>query len=202
MEDDSSTFKLVLLGEGRCGKTSLLVRYIHDTFSDKQQSTVQAAQIEKDLLIGRRKVTLSIWDTAGQERFHALGPIYYRGANGAVLVYDITDPDSFVKVRDWVKELRVECGPDIVLVIVGNKIDLMKDKRVDIEEAKGYAESIGASHLLSSAKSGKGVEDIFLEVTKAILTKQNNAAASAAAAIQPKKAIEIIDEPVESKKCC
>lgn len=127
-----------------------------------------------------------------------MGPIYYRGANGAILVYDITDPDSFVKVRDWVKELRVECGPDMVLVIVGNKIDLMKDQRVDMEDAKSYASSIGAEHLLSSAKSGKGVEEIFLEVTKKILSKRKEETLNTST----KPTIEIVDEPNGQKKCC
>ena len=86
--------------------------------------------MSKRLNIRGKRVTLSIWDTAGQERFHALGPIYYRDANGAVLVYDITDADSFIKVKNWVKELRKMLGNDISLIIVGNKIDLEKQRRV------------------------------------------------------------------------
>lgn len=82
------------------------------------------------------RVNLAIWDTAGQEKFHALGPIYYRSSNGAVLVYDITDQDSFQKVKNWVKELRKMLGTDICLVIVGNKSDLEKDRTVDLEEAE------------------------------------------------------------------
>ena len=78
-----------------------------------------------------KRVNLSIWDTAGQERFHALGPIYYRDANGAVLVYDITDADSFTKVKTWIKELRKMLGNDISLAIAGNKIDLEKQRHVD-----------------------------------------------------------------------
>lgn len=81
---------------------------------------------------------MSIWDTAGQEKFHALGPIYYRSSNGAVLVYDITDQDSFQKVKNWVKELRKMLGTDICLVIVGNKSDLNKDRTVELEEAERY----------------------------------------------------------------
>ena len=78
-----------------------------------------------------KRVNLSIWDTAGQERFHALGPIYYRDENGAVLVYDITDADSFTKVKTWIKELRKMLGNDISLAIAGNKIDLEKQRHVD-----------------------------------------------------------------------
>ena len=106
------------------GKTCLCLRYVHGTFSSEQESTIQATYLEKRLNVGRRAVSLNIWDTAGQERFHALGPIYYRDSHGAVLVYDITDRDSFTKVRHWVKELRKIVGQSIVLVIAGNKADM------------------------------------------------------------------------------
>ena len=115
---------VVLLGEGRVGKTCLCLRYVNNTFSSEQESTIQATYLEKRLNVGQRAVTLNIWDTAGQERFHALGPIYYRDSHGAVLVYDITDRDSFTKVRHWVKELRKIVGQAIVLVIAGNKADM------------------------------------------------------------------------------
>jgi len=119
-----------------------------------------------------------IWDTAGQERFHALGPIYYRDANGALLVYDITDRDSFTKVRNWVKELRKIVGRDIVLVICGNKFDLDKQRQVDDNEAKEYSESVNAIHLLCSAKTGKGVDNAFLELTKGMLKVAESATSS------------------------
>lgn len=83
-----------------------------------------------------KRVNLAIWDTAGQEKFHALGPIYYRSSNGAILVYDLTDEESFQKVKLWVKELRKILGTDICLVIVGNKTDLEKDRNVNLEEAE------------------------------------------------------------------
>jgi Ras-related protein Rab-21 len=96
-------FKVVLLGEGRVGKTSILLRYTKGEYSDRQVSTLQASYLDKRVSIGRSAEQLSIWDTAGQERFHALGPIYYRDASGALLVDDITDAESFNKVKNWVK---------------------------------------------------------------------------------------------------
>jgi Ras-related protein Rab-21 len=173
----SVAFKVVLLGEGRVGKTCLCLRYCRGSFRDGQESTIQATYLDKRLNIGQRSVKLMIWDTAGQERFHALGPIYYRDAQGALLVYDITDRDSFTKVRKWVTELRRIVGRNIVLVIAGNKSDLMKRCQVDLDEAKTYAESVGAAHVLVSAKSGKNVEQAFLEITKEMLkgeAKRNN----------------------------
>ena len=105
-------------------------------------STLQASYLDKRLSMNGQSVSLSIWDTAGQERFHALGPIYYRDADGALLVYDITDFESFQKVRKWVRELRQIVGQDIDITIAGNKIDLEKNRAVSEEEALSYAESV------------------------------------------------------------
>eukprot|EP00911_Craspedida_sp_UC1_P001624 UC1_evm1s1231 len=137
----SQQFKVVLLGEGCVGKTSLVLRYCQNTFNDKHVTTLQASFLKKRMNIGGSRVELAIWDTAGQERFHALGPIYYRESQGAVLVYDITDEDSFQKVKNWVKELRKMLGADIALTICGNKMDLEKNRTVSQVEAEAYAES-------------------------------------------------------------
>jgi Ras-related protein Rab-21 len=174
----TATFKVVLLGEGRVGKTCLCLRYVQNTFSPEQESTIQATFLKKRLNVGRKTVELNIWDTAGQERFHALGPIYYRDSNGALLIYDITDRDSFTKVRNWVRELRKIVGKDIVLLIIGNKEDLEKKRQVDNEEAEQYAKSVGAEHMLVSAKTGKNVEQIFLELTKQMLKMKESANAN------------------------
>ncbi|XP_076297947.1 RAS oncogene family member Rab21 isoform X2 [Lasioglossum baleicum] len=129
-------FKVVLLGEGCVGKTSVALRYVEDKFNDRHISTLQASFLNKKLTINGKKVNLAIWDTAGQEKFHALGPIYYRMSNGAILVYDITDEDTFQKVKNWVKELKKMLGSEISLAIAGNKMDLEKDRSVAIEEAE------------------------------------------------------------------
>eukprot|EP00456_Euglypha_rotunda_P012776 TRINITY_DN13693_c0_g1_i4.p1 TRINITY_DN13693_c0_g1~~TRINITY_DN13693_c0_g1_i4.p1 ORF type:complete len:192 (+),score=10.17 TRINITY_DN13693_c0_g1_i4:121-696(+) len=165
----SVSYKVVLLGEGRVGKTCVCLRYTRGTFSDDQISTSSACHLEKKLHVARTTVHLNIWDTAGQERFHALGPIYYREAKGALLVYDITDKDSFGKVKNWVKELKRELGKSIVIVIVGNKMDLVRDRQVPQEEGDTYAESVGATHMTCSAKTGKGVEEAFFELTRKML---------------------------------
>jgi Ras-related protein Rab-21 len=169
----SAQFKVVLLGEGRVGKTCVCLRYVQGSFTEGQESTIQATYLDKRINVGKTSVKLLIWDTAGQERFHALGPIYYRDANGAVLVYDITDRESFTKVRHWVKELRKIVGKEIVLVILGNKMDLEKNRQVNEQEAKEYADSVGAVHVPCSAKTGKNIDAAFLELTKGMLkTKQ------------------------------
>lgn len=167
----NTRFKLCLLGEGRSGKTSLLLRYVKDTFDDRQVSTIQASFLEKRLNVSNKTVSIAIWDTAGQERFHPLGPIYYRDANGALLVYDITDKESFTKVKNWMKELRKIVGNDILVCIVGNKCDLEKSRQVSDAEAEEYAASVGAAHFKTSAKTGRGVEEAFLHLAKSMLEK-------------------------------
>lgn len=166
-------FKIVLLGEGCVGKTSLVLRYVENKFNEKHLTTLQASFLTKKLNISGKRVTLNIWDTAGQERFHALGPIYYRDSNGAILVYDITDEDSFQKVKNWVKELRKMLGNEISLCIAGNKIDLEKDRHVTVAEAESYAASVGAKHYHCSAKLNKGVEEMFLDLAKNMIEKSD-----------------------------
>lgn len=162
--DEGQKFKVVLLGEGRVGKTSILLRYIKGEYYEHQSSTLQASYLDKQICVGAGSAKVAIWDTAGQERFHALGPIYYRDADGALLVYDITDMESFKKVQKWVKELRKIVGCDIIIAIAGNKFDLNRSSAVDESEALSYAESVGASHFYTSAKTNHGLDDVFKDL--------------------------------------
>ena len=105
-------------------------------------------------------------------RFHALGPIYYRDADGALLVYDITDGESFVKVKKWTKELRKIVGPDISICIAGNKIDLERNRQVNEKEVLEYAKSVGASHFYTSAKQNLGLEECFKELAGKMIKRK------------------------------
>merc|ERR1719478_735740 len=158
-------------------------------------STLQASYLDKNITLGTQNAKLSIWDTAGQERFHALGPLYYRDANGALLVYDITDAESFERVGRWVKELRKIVGPDIAIVIAGNKCDLEKQRNVDHEEAVKYAESVGAQHFLTSAKQNKNLDKVFVELTKRML----KSSAGGAGGRKGRKTLVIQDDDEERK---
>ncbi|XP_061264782.1 ras-related protein Rab-21-like [Bos javanicus] len=204
------SFKVVLLGEGCVGKTSLVLCYCENKFNDKHITTLQASFLTKKLNIGGKRVNLAIWDTAGQERFHALGPIYYRDSNGAILVYDITDEDSFQKVKNWVKELRKMLGNEICLCIVGNKVDLEKERHVSIQEAESYAESVGAKHYHTSAKQNKGIEELFLDLCKRMIeTAQVDERAKGNGSSQPgaaRRGVQIIDDEPQAQSvgggCC
>lgn len=170
----SLCISICLYAAGRVGKTSILLRYIKGEYDERQVSTLQASYLDKRLVVDNAKVQLSLWDTAGQERFHALGPIYYRDADGALLVYDITDEESFKKVRTWVKELRRIVGDDIDIAIAGNKLDLQRNRKVDEDEARRYAESVGATHFNTSAKLNRGLEDVFVDLTKRMLGRSSS----------------------------
>jgi len=150
---DARDAQVVLLGEGRVGKTSLLLRYVENTFSETQTPTVQATYLSKRVALENDgAATLNVWDTAGQERFHALGPIYYRDADAAVLVYDITDSDSFDRVKSWVKELRQIAGNEISLAVCANKSDLERARKVSQSDGEAYAKSIGAAFLVRARR--------------------------------------------------
>nr|CAH7757673.1 unnamed protein product [Callosobruchus chinensis] len=203
---ESFNFKVVLLGEGCVGKTSLVLRYVEDKFNAKHISTIQASFLNKKINLDDSRVNLAIWDTAGQEKFHALGPIYYRSSNGAVLVYDITDEDSFQKVKCWVKELRKMLGVEISLVIVGNKSDLEKDRHVSLEEAKEYAEKVKALHFQTSAKQNEGVEEMFLALTQKMLddAKKKTAQEQILIGQNSQRTVTVVDDEIETttRSCC
>eukprot|EP01018_Ginkgo_biloba_P000971 Gb_11893 [translate_table: standard] len=198
------TFKLVLLGDGRVGKTSLVLRYVNNIFSDKQTATVQASYLTKRLNINGVVVTLAIWDTAGQERFHALGPIYYRDADAALLVYDIMDKDSFTRVTNWVKELREMASKSIILAIAANKSDLVRSQRIDLQEGERYAESIGAKHFVTSAKLNTGIEEVFIDIATRALEKRKSSIEGFSSIPQRKGMIIVEEQPAlpPQSKCC
>jgi small GTP-binding protein len=172
----SNTYKVVLLGEGRVGKTSLISRFVKDKFDSEEASTVQANMYnKKKVSVDGRAIDLSIWDTAGQERFHALGPIYYRNSNGAVLVYDITDADTFEKVKMWIKELKAVVGDSISIVICGNKADMERDRDIDEAIAQKYATKESALHFNTSARGNMNVTEAFEALAKAMIAAQEGA---------------------------
>ncbi|KZT55923.1 ras-domain-containing protein [Calocera cornea HHB12733] len=118
--------KLVLLGEAAVGKSSVVMRFVQNDFSENKEPTIGAAFLTQKCRLEDRVLRYEIWDTAGQERFHSLAPMYYRNAQAAVVVYDITKASSLEKAKSWVKELQRQANPNIVIALVGNKLDLVQ----------------------------------------------------------------------------
>lgn len=159
-------FKLVLLGESAVGKSSLVLRFVKGQFHEYQESTIGAAFLTQTICLDDTTVKFEIWDTAGQERYHSLAPMYYRGAQAAIVVYDITNQESFAKAKNWVKELQRQASPNIVIALSGNKADLAAKRVVEYEEAQAYAENNGLLFMETSAKSSMNVNDIFLAIAR------------------------------------
>ncbi|KAJ5838213.1 Small GTPase superfamily Rab type [Penicillium rubens] len=164
-------FKLVLLGESAVGKSSLVLRFVKDQFDDYRESTIGAAFLTQTIsLDDTTTVKFEIWDTAGQERYKSLAPMYYRNANCAVVVYDITQASSLDKAKSWVKELQRQANENIVIALAGNKLDLVTespDKRAIQEaDAEAYAREAGLLFFETSAKSSTNVKELFTAIAK------------------------------------
>jgi len=140
-------------------------------------------------------VKFEIWDTAGQERYHSLAPMYYRGAAAAIVVYDITNRQSFVRAKSWVKELQRQGNPNIVIALSGNKLDLAEQRKVEVEEAKTYSEENGIMFMETSAKTNNNVTELFKAIARK-LPKTVPAPRSSGIVIDP----ELM--PEKNKSCC
>lgn len=150
-------YKLVMLGETSTGKTSIATRFSKRVFHEWQESTVGAAYLTGTV----GSCLFEIWDTAGQERYHSLAPMYYRGAKAALVVFDITNSQSFERAREWLVELRRDGPAGIVIVLVGNKVDLNSKREVSEDEAKTLANEFGVLYMETSAKSGFCIDAVF-----------------------------------------
>ncbi|KAM9773891.1 ras-related protein Rab-5C-like isoform 1-T2 [Syngnathus typhle] len=160
----SFQFKLVLLGESAVGKSSLVLRFVKGQFHEFQESTIGAAFLTQTVSLDDITVKFEIWDTAGQERYHSLAPMYYRGAQAAIVVYDITNADTFARAKSWVKELQRQANPNIVIALAGNKADIADKRAVEHQEAQEYAEENGLLFMETSAKTALNVNNIFMAI--------------------------------------
>jgi Ras-related protein Rab-1A len=167
-------FKLLLIGDSGVGKSCLLIRFADDTYTESYISTIGVDFKIRTIELEGKTVKLQIWDTAGQERFRTITSSYYRGAHGIIIVYDVTDQESFDNVKQWLHEIDRYATDDVNKLLVGNKSDLTSKKVVTYEAAKEFADSVGMEFLETSAKNATNVEKAFMAMATQIKERMAN----------------------------
>ncbi|EPT25948.1 Rab18/RabC-family small GTPase [Toxoplasma gondii ME49] len=161
--------KLLLIGDSGVGKSSILLRFAEDVFNEKQLSTIGVDFKVKAMTVGDMRLKLAIWDTAGQERFRTLTSSYYRGAQGIIMVYDVSNRQSFLNLQSWLDEIyRYSTNADAVLMLVSNKVD-KRTVQVERREGEAFAFQKGMLFVETSAKTRQGVDHAFEELVQKIL---------------------------------
>jgi small GTP-binding protein len=167
---DECVYKVLLLGDSTVGKTCFLLRYCDKTFEDAHLTTVGLDYRLKSMVLKNGKnVKLQIWDTAGQDRFRAITKNYYKGANGIILIYDVTNLQSYENVKNWIAQIKESANQNVIIYLVGNKIDIKEEDRcVKTEDGKKLAEEFKLPFFESSAKIGININEIFEQIVEKI----------------------------------
>ena len=176
MEESEYVFKLVLIGPGAVGKTSLMRRFVNDKFSHSYSVTIGVDFLSKQLKIDTTNIRITIWDIGGQSRFKFLRGNFYNGASGTLLIFDLSRDETYKEIRKWLEEFRQFAGDEKPFVLIGNKADLLEDigDVTPRDEARKFAEQEGSIYIETSAKSGENVEEAFVELTKLMITSQED----------------------------
>jgi len=162
-------FKIIIVGEAGVGKSCLLRRFVDQNFTENYVNTIGVDFKVKTIELMGKTVKLNLWDSAGQERFRTIVNTYYRGAHGICLVYDITDPDSFLRLGNWLTDASEQADENAKKLIIGTKIDLESNRKVSREAVRAFAERMSLTAYETSSKSGSNVESAFMSLTKLLL---------------------------------
>lgn len=205
-EEYDYLFKVVLIGDSGVGKSNLLSRFTRNEFCLESKSTIGVEFATRTLQVEGRTVKAQIWDTAGQERYRAITSAYYRGALGALLVYDVTKPTTFENVSRWLKELRDHADSNIVIMLIGNKTDLKHLRAVATEDAQSFAEKEGLSFIETSALEATNVEKAFqtilAEIYRIISKKSLSSNEAAPTTIKEGQTLVVGAQDSSTKKPC
>ncbi|KAK6457786.1 P-loop containing nucleoside triphosphate hydrolase protein [Scheffersomyces xylosifermentans] len=167
-------FKLLLIGDSGVGKSCLLLRFADDTYTPDYISTIGVDFKIRTIELDHKTIKLQIWDTAGQERFRTITSSYYRGAHGIIIVYDVTDQESFNNVKQWLQEIDRYATGGVMKLLVGNKADLSDKKIVDYDAAKEFADALDIPFLETSALSSTNVEQAFVTMARQIKAQMSS----------------------------
>jgi len=209
-EEYDYLFKVVLIGDSGVGKSNLLSRFTRNEFNLESKSTIGVEFATKSIQVDSKTVKAQIWDTAGQERYRAITSAYYRGAVGALLVYDISKHVTFENVERWLKELRDHAEQNIVIMLVGNKSDLRHKRAVTTEDAMAFAEANNLAFIETSALDSTGVDEAFRQILTEIYRLMSRKAMEANGGEKPKnlqgKKIAVSQDntkkPAQNNGCC
>ena len=205
-------FKVVFLGDSSVGKSNIISKYKLNEFNRNSKSTVGVEFYSKIITQNNKKIKIQIWDTAGQERFKSITKSYYKGAKGAIIVYDITRRATFENVQEWFKDTKtMGDNTHLVLMLVGNKCDLVNERQVSTEEGKKEAEMNGMAFMETSALDGTNITEAFELMAKLITEKQMSIGNLGLRDESPEnkgdisnkaKTIEVNSKAGEKEKCC
>ncbi len=172
----SFIFKIILIGDSNCGKTSLINRYVKKTFSENYICTIGVDFLMKNIMIKSDLIKLQIWDTAGMEKYKQITTSYYRGAQAALICFDLTSKQSFLNVEKWVIEFNKNSNLIFkkIIYIIGNKSDLIEEREVSEEEINEYIKRNNFSYYECSSKSGNNINNLFLDLTKYLYSNYKN----------------------------
>lgn len=172
-EEYDHLFKILLIGDSAVGKTSLLLRYVDDTFNSEFQTTIGVDFKISTLNIDGKIVKLQLWDTAGQDRFRNIVASYYRGAHGIIIMYDITNPGSLDSINKWYEETQSYLQTSTPKLLVGNKLDRVNERAVASQKGEELAERLGMQFIETSAKNSTNVKQAFETMTRMIIRQVN-----------------------------
>lgn len=198
-------FKLLLIGNSGVGKSCMLLRYSENSFTTNFFNTIGVDFKIKSIVLDAKNVKLQIWDTAGQERFRTITSSYYRGAQGILIVYDVTDRDSFESVKNWMTEVDKYAQDHVIRVLIGNKCDMMENRQVTTEEGQELARHYNISFFETSAKSANNVDMAFQGIARSIMEKMLSAPSKNDSKFDNKKKITAgvsSDNNVQKNSCC
>ena len=193
VEEEPPLYKILLLGDSTVGKTCFLLRYTDDTFLDLHMATIGLDYRLKTMILDDQKIVkVQLWDTAGQDKFRAITRNYYKGARGIILIYDITNIKSYDNIKKWINEIKEEISENVTIVLIGNKIDNEKERKISKEQGEKLANDYNVSFFETSAKTGQGVNESVFYLVQKILESDP----------EVKKRGKSIKFKNKKKKCC
>lgn len=203
-------YKVILIGDASVGKSNILNRFIRNEFNIDSKSTIGVEFATKTIIHNKQRIKIQLWDTAGQERFRAVTSAYYRGAQGIVLVFDVTNRVSFEHVDKWLREIKDNGDTTSSVILVGNKIDLAQNRVISTGECIEFASKAGVYYIETSAKQGLGIDDMFMTLATEIYRKKRLVSENDDAPGRPLKGgtvkvvVQSPKNPVNpsGKKCC